>query len=434
MLHDPVAERLQQVGIEFGHGLAIDLSRISAALEALGRPQDQLPPVLHVAGTNGKGSTCAFLRAILEASGLRVHVFTSPHLIYARERVRLSGALVDDAALLSAIDAVARCGVSVTYFETMTAAAMLLFAETPADYIVLEVGLGGLHDATNVIDKPAVSVITPVDVDHQHMLGNTLGAIAAQKAGILKRGCPGILGRQESEALAVITATGRAVGAPLDVFGETFDAFATPTGMAFQTGERFFDLPSPALLGAHQIDNAGVAIAAVLALKDDRITTDALATGLRRVTWPGRLQPLTKGELGARAQAVGASILVDGAHNPHGARALSQTLATINQRAPAPTTLVFGVFANKDLDGILAPLAKQANRLIAVPIAGSRASADPYLVAERARSLGLAATVAPTLDAALNAAFDAAQPGARIVICGSLHLAGEAIAMAGGIA
>jgi dihydrofolate synthase/folylpolyglutamate synthase len=432
-VHDPVAARLAEVGLEFGHGLAIDLSRITAALVALGNPHTALPPVIHVAGTNGKGSTCAFLRAILEAAGLRVHVFTSPHLIHARERVRLAGALVSDAAFLEAIEAVAACGVAVTFFETVTAAAFLLFARTPADYVVLEVGMGGLYDATNVITAPAVSVITPVDLDHQAFLGDTIGDIAVQKAGILKPGRAGVIGRQAAEASAAIDAAARARGCQLWAAGRDFDAVATPAGMALQTDNAFIELPPPGLLGPHQIDNAGLAAAAVLMLADPRICADALARGIAAARWPGRLQPIVRGRLGARAEAAGVSLLVDGAHNPHGARALAAALAPLHARAPARTALICGMFANKDADSIFSALRTSADQVFTTPVEGGRAAASPRALADIARLHGIDAAPTDSFACALDAAFAAVGRGGRIVVCGSLHLAGAAIAQGGGV-
>lgn len=430
---DPVAARLAEVGLEFGHGLAIDLSRITAALTALGRPQNRLPPVIHVAGTNGKGSTCAFLRAILEASGLRVHVFTSPHLIHARERVRLAGRLVSDAAFLDAIEEVAACGVKITFFETVTAAAFLLFSRSPADYVILEVGMGGLYDATNVIAAPALSVITPVDLDHQAFLGETIAEIAEQKAGILKPGRPGVIGRQSPDAMAPIEAVAQARGCQLWCAGRDFDMFATPSGMALQTHDSFMELPSPSLLGPHQIDNAGLAAAATLMLADSRVTADALASGLVSARWPGRLQPLVRGALGARAEAMGVSVLVDGAHNPHGARALASALKAMHARAPARTALICGMFANKDADGILGALRTSADHVYLTPIEGGRMAAAPKILADIARAHGMPADPHESLEHALDAAFAAVGRGGRIVICGSLHLAGAVIAQAGGV-
>jgi dihydrofolate synthase/folylpolyglutamate synthase len=431
--HDPVADRLQAVGLEFGHGLALDLSRITAALDALGRPQDHLPPVIHVAGTNGKGSTCAFLRAIAEAAGLRAHVFTSPHLIHARERVRLAGQLVSDEDFIAAIDEVADCGVRVTFFETVTAAAFLLFARQPADVVILEVGMGGLHDATNVIAAPALSVITPVDLDHQAFLGDTIAAIAVQKAGILKPGRPALIGRQTEDGRAAIEREAERIGAPLWTHGQDFDAFATPNGFAVQTPERFLDLPMPSLLGPHQIDNAGLAVAAGLAWGHPAINADAVAAGVMTARWPGRLQPLTDGAIGALARQTQTAFFADGAHNAHGARALAAALNHLSAKAPARTVLVFGMFANKDVAASLKALTTAIDALIAVPVKGQRAHADPALLAQAAQDLGLSSQTADDLQEALPRAAELAGPGGRVVICGSLHLAGEAIAAAGGI-
>lgn len=428
--HDPVSRRLAAVGQEFGHGFALDLSRILAVLAALGDPHLRLAPTVHVAGTNGKGSTCAFLRAIGEAAGLRVHVFTSPHLVRPNERVRLAGRLVEDDAFIAAIDRVAATGLIVTYFEAVTAAAFLLFAETPADLVVLEVGMGGRHDATNVIPQPAVSVICPIDFDHQAFLGDTLDMIAGEKAGILKPGRPAVIARQAPHALARIEAEAARVGASLLQAGVAFDAFPTPTGMALQTETQFFDLPAPALFGPHQIDNAALAAMAALTLADPRLDRAAIAAGLARATWPARMQPLTRGPLAAIAQAAGAELWLDGGHNPHAGRALAAAVAQLDQRRPAAaTTLIVGMLRTKDASGFLAPLRAVADTLIAVPVPGSDAARAPEDLAAEARAQGFAA--APVADIH-EAVRRAAKPNARVLICGSLYLAGDVLSVSGG--
>ncbi|MBW3558642.1 MAG: bifunctional folylpolyglutamate synthase/dihydrofolate synthase, partial [Proteobacteria bacterium] len=283
--HDAALERLKRL-----HPRAIDLSlgRMEALLGRLGRPQDRLPPVVHVAGTNGKGSTAAFLRAVAEAAGLRVHVFTSPHLVRFAERIRLSGALIEDEALAEFLARTERANAEtpVTFFEITTAAALLAFSETPADLLVLEVGLGGRFDATNVVAAPAVSVIAPVDLDHREFLGDDIGAIAAEKAGVLKPGRPAVIGRQGEAALAVIEGEAERLGAPLRVLGREFDAWADRGGMVFQDEAGLLDLPEPSLFGGHQVDNAGLAIAAARALGDRRITPEAIEAGVAGATWP----------------------------------------------------------------------------------------------------------------------------------------------------
>ncbi len=430
----PVAQRLAEIGLEFGHGFAIDLSRITVCLERLGHPERALAPVIHVAGTNGKGSTCAFLRAIAEAAGLRTHVYTSPHLIAPNERVRVAGRLLDDAAFLSALDRVAATDIAVTYFEAITAAAILAFAESQADLVVLEVGLGGRSDATNVIAAPAVSVITPVDLDHQAYLGPTIAAIAHQKSGILKPGRPGVIARQHPDGAAVIAADAAAIGAPLARCGVEWDAFASNGRLVLQTEERLYDLSEPGLFGAHQIDNAGLAAMAMLTWGDPRVEASALAEGVALARWPARMQPITAGALGAAARAAGCEVWLDGAHNPHGAQALARSLAQLQARARKRTVLVCCVLKTKDIAGVLAPLRPYADDLIAAPIPNDRLARAPAEVAAAAAEMGFAATHHADLDAALAAGLAAAGRGGRMMICGSLHLAGAVLARAGGVA
>jgi dihydrofolate synthase / folylpolyglutamate synthase len=430
----PVAQRLAEIGLEFGHGLAIDLSRITVCLERLGHPERALAPVIHVAGTNGKGSTCAFLRAMAEAAGLRAHVYTSPHLIAPNERVRVAGRLLDDAGFLAALDRVAATGVGVTYFEAITAAALLVFAETPADLVVLEVGLGGRSDATNVVAAPAVSVITPVDLDHQAYLGPNVAAIAHQKAGILKPGRPAVIARQHPEGGAVIEADAAAIGAPLMRCGVEWDAFASNGRLVLQTEGRLYDLSEPGLFGAHQIDNAGLAAMAMLTWGDPRVDAQALAAGVAQARWPARMQPIMAGALGAAARAAGCEVWLDGAHNPHGAQALARSLAQLQARARKRTVLVCCVLKTKDIAGVLAPLRPYADDLIAAPIPDDRLARAPAEVAATATAMGFAAMPYEDLDAALAAGLAAAGGGGRMMICGSLHLAGAVLARAGGVA
>jgi dihydrofolate synthase/folylpolyglutamate synthase len=426
----PVAARLAQVGAEFGHGFALDLSRITTALAAMGDPHLRLPPVIHVAGTNGKGSTCAFLRAIAEAAGLRAHVFTSPHLIRPNERIRLNGVLVSDAAFIAALDQVAATGATVTYFEAVTAAAFQLFAQTPADLVILEVGLGGRFDATNVIPHPAVTVITPVDLDHQAFLGPDIKTIAREKAGILKAGAPGVIARQAMEGSASIEAEAQRVGAPLLRCGVEWDAWMQHGRLVVQTQDRLLDLAPPGLTGAHQVENAGAAVVAALALHDQRITDDALSAGVANAYWPARMQRLKGGALGAIAAAEDAELWLDGGHNPHAARALARALDGLALRDPRPVTAILGMLANKDLAGFLGPLRGKIARVIAVPIHASQSGRLPEDVAAEARALGFDATTAPDLTKATTAA---SKGGGRVLICGSLYLAGEALALSDGV-
>lgn len=428
--HDPVSRRLAAIGHEFNHGLALDLERILNALAALGDPHRKLPPVFHVAGTNGKGSTCAFLRAMIEAAGLKAHVFTSPHLIVPNERVRLAGRLVQDEPLLNAIDRVQATGVTLSYFEVMTAAAFLLFAETPADALVLEVGLGGRLDATNVIARPVAAVITPVDLDHMAILGPTVARIAAEKAGIIKSQAPVIVARQAPDAMAVIEAEALARGARLSRCGVEWDCWAAHGRLVVQTHDRLLDLPAPALSGPHQFANAGLAAAAILHWRD--FSDEQIGRGVETASWPARMQRLKNGPLAARVTARGGELWLDGGHNPHGARAIAATLEEMKRRAPRPVILICGMLATKDVEGFLAPLAHVAEAVIAVPFSAD-AARRPEEITGAARKAGLRSEQAASLEDALERAFALAEAPPRILICGSLHLAGEVLACSGGV-
>jgi dihydrofolate synthase/folylpolyglutamate synthase len=415
---DPVSERLR-----LRHPQKIDLSldRMRTLCAVLGNPQDRLPPVIHVAGTNGKGSTIALIRAMAEAAGLRVHVYTSPHLVRFNERIRLAGELIDDdrlSAILDRIEAVK--GVEATVFESTTAAAFVAMAETPADLAIIEVGLGGSLDATNVIDRPLVSVIAPVDLDHAEFLGTSLAGVAAEKAGILKAGARGLIARQNETAMGVIEAAAEKAGSPLTVMGMDFDAWAERGGMVFQDGEQCLDLPAPSLAGAHQIDNAGLAVAVALELN---LPEAAIAEGLRNVRWPARMQRLSVGPYGEAARAAEAELWLDGGHNPHAARALAQALQQRQAQAPRPLALIVGILANKDAGGFFEALKDTGAHVFTVAFEG--AAAEPEALASVARGHGLGAQAAPSVEAALATAL---RLGAgRVVICGSLYLAGEVL-------
>lgn len=430
---DPVSKRLAAVGQEFGHGFALTLDRIAAALAALGDPHLRLPPVIHVAGTNGKGSTCAFLRAIAEAAGLRVHVFTSPHLVRPNERIRLAGRLVDDEALIAAVDRLAATGVTLTYFEAVTAAAFMLFAETPADLVILEVGMGGRIDATNVIPAPAVTVVAPVDLDHQAFLGDTIAAIAGEKAGILKPGRPGVIARQHPDAEAVIRAEAERIGAPLFLCGQDWDAYESHGRLAVQLSDRLIDCPPPSLIGPHQVDNAGLAVAAINAWGDPRITDEAIALGVANAQWAARMQRLKAGPLAAIAAEAEVELFLDGGHNPHGARALARALDALNRRQPRKTALVSAIMQAKDARAFLAPLRPFAESLAALEVPGTPNGRPAAQLAAIATEAGFQAEAFATPEAALRAAAAAAGPGGRVLICGSLYLAGALLADAGGV-
>ena len=423
--HDAALERLRAL-----HPIAIDLSleRMRRLCTALGEPQDRLPPVIHVAGTNGKGSTVATLRAIAEAAGLTVHVFTSPHLVRFVERIRLAGTLITDdqlAAVLAQVEA-ANGADPITFFEITTAAALVAFSQTPADLCIVEVGLGGILDATNVV-TPAVSVIAPVDIDHREYLGDTLAAIAGEKAGILKPGRPGVIGRQQGEALDVIESYADRVGSPLTVMGRDFDAYPERGRLMVQMGDRLLDLPAPALAGHHQFDNAGLAVAAALALKDPRIDEAAIARGLQSIVWPARFQRLTAGPLGRMAAQAGADLWLDGGHNPHAGAAVARAVEDLSARDGRPVTLIVGMLANKDAEGFFAPFAGLKPRVIGISFEGN--AATPERIVTAARTAGLDAQVCEAgVEKALSAALSNGAP--HVVICGSLHLAGEVLGLA----
>jgi dihydrofolate synthase/folylpolyglutamate synthase len=414
---DPISERLRA-----HHPQRIDLSlgRMKALCAALGDPQHRLPPVVHVAGTNGKGSTIALLRAIAEAAGLKVHVYTSPHLVRFNERIRLAGELITDEALNAVLDRIEAVSGEATVFENTTAAAFVAMSETPADLAIIEVGLGGVLDATNVIERPLLSLITPVDLDHAEFLGTSLRGIAVEKAGILKPGARGLIARQSEEAMGAIEVAAQAVGAPLTVMGVDFDAWAERGGLAFQDQERFLDLPAPALTGPHQIDNAGLAVAAALELD---LPETAIAEGLKSVRWPARMQRLSEGPYGEAARAADAELWLDGGHNPHAARALALSLAQRQAKAPRPTALIVGMLGNKDAGGFFEALRESGATVFTVGFDG--AAAEPEALAAVARGHGLGATSAGTVEQALAQAL---RLGAgRVVICGSLYLAGEVL-------
>jgi dihydrofolate synthase/folylpolyglutamate synthase len=424
---DVVVERMRAL-----HPSLIDLTtgRIERLLEALGRPQDRLPPVIHIAGTNGKGSTTAYLRAIAEAAGLKVHVLTSPHLVRFVERIRVAGVLLTEEALAGLIDRAeaANAGAPISFFEMATAVALTAFADTPADLCLIEVGLGGRYDATNVFERPAVTVITPVDYDHLELLGPELSKIAWEKAGIMRRGRPCVVARQPDEALAVIEAEAVKVGAPLTLMGRDVDAWEAQGRLAVQTGDRLLDLPAPGLFGGYQFDNAGLAVAAILALDDPRIDEAAIAQGVAKAVWPARFQRLTAGPLAARAQARDATLWLDGGHNPHAGKAVAEAIERLVARSPRPVTLIVGMFARKDARGYFEAFARLNPRLLTAPFESEHAAA-PEDLAKAARDAGLAAEPAASLEDAFARALDAPGPAPHIVICGGLHFAGEVLAM-----
>ena len=425
------------------HPKLIDLSlgRIERLLHRLGDPHLKLPPVVHIAGTNGKGSVTAYLKAMTEAAGKRAHAYTSPHLVRFHERIVLAGAAgiegkpIGEAALvdvLTRVEAV-NSGDDITQFEITTAAAFLAFAEHPADVLLLEVGLGGRLDATNVVARPRACIITPVSLDHAEKLGATVAAIAAEKAGILKRGVPAIISQQSDEAGAVIAETARRVGARLISWGQDFDAYEQRGRLVVQHHDQLLDLPLPALIGRHQIGNAGTAVAVALELADIGIDEPAIERGLLSVRWPARMQRLVGGPLPALLKP-GSELWLDGGHNPAAGQVLAQTLAEIEERAGRPLHLIVGMMGLKDAAGFLTPFRGLARDVTAVPIPGAHeAPHAPETLAEAARSVGLPAEVARDVAAALRQ-IEQRHPGPkRILICGSLYLAGQVLAHQQGV-
>ncbi len=410
------------------HPRVIDLSlgRIRRLLDTLGRPHERLPPVFHVAGTNGKGSTCAYLRAVLEASGRKVHVFTSPHLVHFNERIRLAGDLISDADLVAVLEEVeaANGGEPITFFEIIGAAAFLAFHRVPADALVLEVGMGGRLDATNVVARPAATIITPVSLDHMSFLGDTVAAIAREKAGILKPGAPGIIGPQTADAEAVIERHAASIGAPLRRFGREWHAAPTASGMRYEGPQWRLDLPAPGLLGRHQYDNAGGAVAALEAF-DPTLPAAAVAAGIAGVEWPARLQRLTHGPL-ARLLPAGSELWLDGGHNV----ACAEAVATELRRWPAmPLHLVFAMLNNRDPKAFLEVLAPLAQGLAAVAIPGEHKSWTAGEAAAAAEAAGIPATAAGDVGEAVEAiGLRAGGRPVRVLICGSLYLAGVVLA------
>jgi dihydrofolate synthase/folylpolyglutamate synthase len=409
------------------HPRLIDLSlgRIERLLAALGHPERALPPVVHVAGTNGKGSVIACLRAMLTAHGRSVHVYTSPHLVRFHERIVIAGREVDEAELAAALEACERAnaGAPITFFEITTAAALLLFQRVPAANTLLETGLGGRLDATNVVAGPALTVLTSISLDHQSYLGDTLARIAAEKAGILKTGVPALCVRQHPEAMAVIMAQAKAVGAPLLIEGTDWSAREDGGRLLFQDPVRSFHLPLPALPGRHQIGNAGVAVAALLRLLPEmQADRAAMARGLAATVWRARLERLTAGRRLPRHLPDGWELWLDGGHNPGAGEALA--LHINGCWRDRPLFLVVGMLRTKDPAGFLRPLQPLVERMIALAIPGEANTLTALETAAAGASVGMMAEPAADLDQALTRLAGSCREPARVLICGSLYLAG----------
>jgi dihydrofolate synthase / folylpolyglutamate synthase len=419
------------------HPKRIDLSlgRIERLLAALGHPERHLPPVIHVAGTNGKGSTIAFARAILEAAGKRVHVYTSPNLVRLNERFRLGqtdgGKFVEDDELA---DTLSECetkngAAPITVFEMETAAAFLLFTRHPADIVLLEVGLGGRLDATNVVERPLASVITRLSLDHRDFLGDTIEAIAAEKAGILRPGVPAVVVSQAREALAVIERQAARIKAPLLVAGEDWTATEERGRLVYQDDDGLLDLPAPRLYGRHQFENAGATIAA-LRVAGLKLPAPAFEAGMTRVDWPARMQRLSQGPLAALLPPE-SELWLDGGHNTDGGRAIAAALADLEERVSRPLVLIVGMLSTKDAEGFLRNFSGLARRVVTVPIHQDK-TLPASALADIARGIGFPVIACDDVESALAVAGKLElEPAPRVLITGSLYLAGEVLAANG---
>jgi len=428
---DAVLERLLAL-----HPKRIDLvlDRVERLLAALGHPETRLPPIIHVAGTNGKGSTCAYLRAMLEGSGYRVHVYTSPHLVHFHERIRLAGKLISEEELSVTLEEceTANGDQPITFFEITTAAAFLAFSRHPADALILEVGLGGRLDATNTIPPPLATCITPIGLDHQDFLGDSLAAIATEKAGTIKRGVHAIIGPQDEEAKAVLVRRADQLGAPLYVYGEDYVSFEERGRLVYQDSDGLLDLPLPKLFGRHQAANAAIAIAALRRIGGRWGREKGIEWGLKNVEWPARLQRLHKGPL-VEAAPKGAEVWLDGGHNPQGGAAIAQSMADLEERASKPLYLISGMLKTKDAVGYFLPFRGLSKHVTTIAIPGEAASLGAGALYDAVREAGLEASPADDLTDAMmqvsawsRAREEEGPP--RILICGSLYLAGKVLA------
>jgi dihydrofolate synthase/folylpolyglutamate synthase len=421
---DAILQRLSGL-----HPKLIDLSleRIERLLEELGRPQDRLPPVIHVAGTNGKGSTIAHLRAFLEAAGKKVHVYNSPHLVRFNERIRLAGTLVGTRRL-NALERVEQvnAGANITFFEVTTAAAFVLYAETPADYLLLETGMGGTYDTTNVVPNPLGVVITPVDLDHQGFLGNTIAEIAVSKAGIIKRGAKAVIGLQQPEGRHVIERAARRLGVRPVYQDEDFSGGEQDGRLVYQDETGLLDLPPSNLLGAHQFHNASLAIAAVRFFGLP-VSEAALAKGMRQVVWPARLMPL-QGKL-RELLSPGSELWLDGGHNAHGAAALARAMGDMERHRKLGLVLVMGMMNTRHPAEFLNPFKDLAEEVVALTIPGEPNAHGAQVIAAEAAALGFTARAERSVVTALKSV--AAQGDRRVLVCGSLYLAGDVLARNG---
>ena len=433
----PLDELIARLSVLYPKRIDLGLERMQRLLERLDHPELKLPPVIHIAGTNGKGSTLAYLRAILEAAGLRIHAYTSPYLVRINESFRLGrmggGVLVGDDELQSALAHCERinAGAPLTFFEAKTAAAFYLFAQHPADVLLLEVGLGGRLDSTNVIEAPLATVIAPISMDHIEFLGDTLTSIAGEKAAIIRRGVPVITAEQPVEALAVIEARANRMRAPLHAAGEGWHVGVERGRLVYQDDRGLMDLAAPKLFGRHQFDNAGLAIATLRAIETLNIPSAAFEAGIVNAEWPARMQRLSSGALLEQAPR-GCEIWLDGGHNAEGGRVVAAALGDLEERVSRPLVVIAGMMANKDADAFLANFAGLTRHIIAVEIPHQDNAMPPDRLADAARSLGMRVEIAEGVEAALRAlkrlAYDVPP---RILITGSLYLAGHVLSLNG---
>jgi dihydrofolate synthase / folylpolyglutamate synthase len=433
----PLGELIARLSALHPERIDLDLERMKRLLARLEHPERRLPPVIHVAGTNGKGSTIAYLRAILEAAGLRVHVYTSPYLVRINECFRLGriggGALVGDDELYAALEQCERAnaGAPITIFEIETAAAFHLFAQHPADVLLLEVGLGGRLDATNVIDTPLATVIAPIGIDHAEFLGDTLMTIAFEKAAIIKRGVPAICAEQRPEAIAVIEQHAKRMSAPLHSAGQEWHVSVERGRLVYQDDRGLMDLAAPKLFGRHQFDNAGLAIATLRAQNLFRIDAVAFEAGIVNAEWPARMQRLASGALVDQAPPA-CEIWLDGGHNAEGGRVVAAALGDLEERVSRPLVVIVGMMANKDAGAFLANFAGLTRHIIAVQIPDREGAMPPDRLADAARALGMRVETSGSLEVALRSlARLAYEVPPRILITGSLYLAGHVLAANG---
>jgi dihydrofolate synthase / folylpolyglutamate synthase len=433
----PLGELIARLSALHPKRVDLDLERMHRLLQRLGHPERKLPPVIHVAGTNGKGSTIAYLRAILEAAGLRVHAYTSPYLVRVNECFRLGraggGVFVVDDELCAALEHCEQVndGAPITIFEIETAAAFSLFAQHPADVVLLEVGLGGRLDATNVIDAALATVVAPVSMDHSEFLGDTLTAIAGEKAGIIKRGVPVICAEQPPEAMAAIEAQARRLRAPLHSAGQEWHVNVERGRLVYQDDRGLMDLAAPKLFGRHQFDNAGLAIATLREQDAFRIEPVAFEAGIVNAEWPARMQRLASGALVEQGPQ-GCEVWLDGGHNAEGGRVAAAALGDLEERVSRPLVVIVGMMASKDASAFLANFAGLTRHIIAVPIPDRDNAMPPDRLADAARALGMRVEISGSVEAALHSlARLAYEVPPRILITGSLYLAGHVLAANG---